>query len=116
MIYILFIVKVLIITYILHNLINNRISCQNQNKMDNFSKNKLKENSELKEYKKILGIGNDLDIESLRIAYRKQVKKNHPDLFQKENEKIKATQKMLRINKAYQFLTEYIKNQAKIPT
>lgn len=111
MVYILFIVKVIIIAYTLHKFFKNRVKYHSNFKRYKSSKNELNNKSELKEYQKLLGIGNKLDIESLRAAYHKQVKKNHPDLFQQERDKIKATQKMLRINVAYQILTEYIKNK-----
>ena len=66
---------------------------------------------ELKEYKQLLGIKNNFNLVSLKTAYRKQVKANHPDLCKNEKDKVKATQKMLKINEAYQILSEYLRNK-----
>ena len=56
----------------------------------------------------MLGIKNQFDSASLKQAYRKMVKINHPDLFKTPKDKAKETQKMLKINEAYKVLSEYL--------
>ena len=69
------------------------------------------DNTEIKIYMDLLDIKNNFDIANLKIAYRKQVKANHPDIFKNKKDKVKATQKMLKINEAYHILSEYLQNQ-----
>lgn len=110
MTYVLFVIKILILTFTLYHFFKNRGGKKPYNKRKK-PDIVFKENPELKEYKHLLGIKNKFDSASLKTAYRKQVKANHPDLFKNKNDKIKATQKMLKINEAYQILSEYLQNK-----
>lgn len=65
----------------------------------------------LEYYKKILGIVGKYNKNSLRRAFYNNVKTNHPDKFMKNENKELATQKMKRINEAYEFLKEHINKQ-----
>ena len=107
MTYFLFVIKILIIAFTLYNFFKNR----GAKKLDEKRKEPdivLAEIPELKSYKNLLGIKNNFDSASLKQAYRKQVKINHPDLFKTPKDKAKATQKMLKINEAYKVLSEYL--------
>ena len=48
----------------------------------------------------VLGIGADADPEAIKSAYRRLVRRNHPDLFQGE-ERVTQELRMMRINEAY---------------
>ena len=107
MTYFLFVIKILILAFTLYNFFKNR----GAKKPDEKHKKpdiKLEEISEIKSYKNLLGIKNNFDSASLKQAYRKMVKINHPDLFKTPGDKAKATQKMLKINEAYKVLSEYL--------
>ena len=108
MTYVLFVIKILILTFTLYHFVKNRGVKKPYKKQPDIV---FKENPELKEYKNLLGIKNKFDLASLKTAYRKQVKANHPDLFKNKRDKKKATQKMLKINEAYQILSEYLQNK-----
>lgn len=110
MTYFLFVIKILIIAFTLYNFFKNR----GAKKLDEKRKEPdivLEDIPQIKSYKNLLGIKNNYDSASLKQAYRKMVKINHPDLFKTPKDKAKATQKMLKINEAYQILSEYLVNK-----
>lgn len=107
MTYFLFVIKILILTFTLYNFFKNR----GVKKPDEKRKEpdiKMKDNHQIKSYKNLLGIKNNYDAASLKQAYRKQVKINHPDLFKTPGDKAKSTQKMMKLNEAYKALSEYL--------
>ena len=105
-----FIVKIFIISFTLYQFIKNR---KTHKYTDSYEQSDIttEDNIKIKIYMDLLGIKNNFDLASLKIAYRKQVKSNHPDIFKNKNDKIKATNKMLKINEAYHILSEYLQNQ-----
>ena len=107
MTYFLFVIKILILAFTLYNFFKNR----GVKKPDEKRKEpdiKMKDTHQIKSYKKLLGIKNNFDSASLKQAYRKMVKINHPDLFKTPKDKAKATQKMMKLNEAYKVLSEYL--------
>ena len=105
-----FIVKIFIISFTLYHFIKNRKAHKFANSYEH-SYIATEDNTEIKIYMDLLGIKNNFDLASLKIAYRKQVKSNHPDIFKNKKDKINATNKMLKINEAYHILSEYLQNQ-----
>lgn len=62
------------------------------------------ENSLEKKYYKILEIEYGANFNSIKKAYKKLLKKYHPDLFQSKPEKLKSAQEVTRqINEAYTY-------------
>lgn len=57
----------------------------------------------------ILGVDRNANDKAIKLAYRKLVRKWHPDSFQKEKEKENAEHKMQKINEAF----EILKNEKK---
>jgi hypothetical protein len=53
---------------------------------------------------KLLGVGRSASVDEIRSAYRKLVKKHHPDLFTSTGGKAAATEKLRLINEAYAVL------------
>ena len=107
MTYFLFVIKILILAFTLYNFFKNR----GAKKPDEKRKEPdivLEDIPQIKSYKKLLGIKNNFDSASLKQAYRRMAKINHPDLFKTPKDKAKATQKMLKINEAYKVLSEYL--------
>ena len=107
MTYFLFVIKILIIAFTLYNFFKNR-GAKKLDEKHNKPNIVLEEIPQIKSYKKLLGIKNNFDSASLKQAYRKMVKINHPDLFKTPGDKAKATQKMIKINEAYKALSEYL--------
>ena len=57
-----------------------------------------------KKYYKILELEYGSDFNSIKKAYKKLLKKYHPDLFQNKPEKLKSAQEVTRqINEAYTY-------------
>ena len=68
------------------------------------SKVELNEDSTDKKYYKILELEYGSDFNSIRKAYKRLLKKYHPDLYQNKPEKQKIAQKVTReINEAYTY-------------
>lgn len=107
MTYFLFVIKLLILCFTLYHFSQNH-GVKKPYKKRQQPETVFKENPKLKDYKHLLGIKNQFDSASLKQAYRKMVKINHPDLFKTPKDKAKATQKMLKINEAYKALSEYL--------
>ncbi len=64
----------------------------------------------------ILGVAPDCTWDELRIAYRRQVQKHHPDRYQQQPDKQHtAKERMLELNKAYETLAEYYKKNGYLP-
>ncbi len=62
------------------------------------------ENQQEKRYYKILELEYGSDFGSIKKAYKKLLKKYHPDLFQNKPEKLKSAQEVTRqINEAYTY-------------
>ena len=62
------------------------------------------ENALEKKYYKILGLEYGVNFDSIKKAYKKLLKKYHPDLFQSKPEKLKSAQEVTRqINEAYTY-------------
>ena len=62
------------------------------------------ENKIEKKYYKILELEYGSDFNSIKKAYKRLLKKYHPDLFQNQPEKIKSAQEVTRqINEAYTY-------------
>ncbi|MBR2068193.1 MAG: DnaJ domain-containing protein [Candidatus Gastranaerophilales bacterium] len=62
------------------------------------------ENKEEKKYYKILELEYGSDFKKIKSAYKKLLKKYHPDLFQNKPEKLKTAQEVTRqINEAYTY-------------
>ena len=110
MTYFLSVVKLLILCFTLYHFLKSRKGKKPYKKRQQ-PETVFKENPKLKDYKHLLGIKNQFDTASLKQAYRKMVKINHPDLFKTPKDKAKATQKMLKINEAYKVLSEYLLNK-----
>ena len=64
----------------------------------------------MNKYQKLLKLNDNFTLDDLKTSYKKQVKLNHPDLFNTEKEKIKANRKMQKLNEAYQVLLEQLRN------
>ena len=107
MTYFLFVIKILILAFTLYNFFKNR-GVKKPDEKRKKPETVFKENPKLKDYKHLLGIKNQFDSASLKQAYRKMVKINHPDLFKTPKDKAKATQKMMKLNEAYKALSEYL--------
>jgi DnaJ domain len=52
----------------------------------------------------VLGVKRSASADEIKSAYRELVKRYHPDLFSKADEKAKATEKLRQINEAYSVL------------
>ena len=63
----------------------------------------------------ILGVFQDDGLEMIRAAYKKQIKRWHPDRFQDPNHRKIAEEKSKEINYAYQKLTEYYEKFGELP-
>ena len=64
----------------------------------------------MNKYQKLLELNDSFTIDDLKMSYKRQVKRNHPDLFKTEKEKIRANRKMQKLNEAYQVLLEQLRN------
>ncbi|MGN1152957.1 MAG: J domain-containing protein [Candidatus Gastranaerophilaceae bacterium] len=64
----------------------------------------------MNKYQKLLELNDGFTLDDLKRSYKRQVKRNHPDLFKTEKEKIKANRKMQKLNEAYQVLLEQLRN------
>lgn len=65
----------------------------------------------MEKYFAILGLRYSASIEDIKIAYKEQIKKWHPDKFPNDIDQQKqATEKSKEINEAYYFLTQYSKD------
>ena len=64
----------------------------------------------MNKYQKLLELNDGFTLDDLKMSYKRQVKLNHPDLFNTEKEKIKANRKMQKLNEAYQVLLEQFRN------
>lgn len=64
----------------------------------------------MNKYQKLLKLNDNFTLDELKMSYKKQVKLNHPDLFNTEKEKIRANRKMQKLNEAYQVLLEQLRN------
>jgi curved DNA-binding protein CbpA len=58
----------------------------------------------MKKYLHLLGLNSEASITDVKKAYRISAKKNHPDKFRSENEKLKQAKIMADITEAYQYL------------
>ncbi len=58
-------------------------------------------------YYEILGISPEARMDEIKKAFRRLVKKNHPDLFPEEHKQLQEL-KMIQINEAYARLTEHL--------
>lgn len=101
----LFIIKILIIAFTLYTFFKNH---QKADRCFSDSEEKIEEDSKIEEYQRLLKVTNNFDSASLKQAYRKMVKINHPDLFKTPKEKERATEKMMKLNEAYKVLSEYL--------
>ena len=64
----------------------------------------------------IVGVAPDCTWEELRIAYRRQVQKHHPDRYQQQPDRqLIAKERMLELNKTYDTLAEYYKKNGHLP-
>ncbi len=62
------------------------------------------ENQEEKKYYKILEVEYGADFKEIKSAYRRLLKKYHPDMFQNQPEKLKTAQEVTRqINEAFTY-------------
>lgn len=59
----------------------------------------------MKNYYKILEVDEDASQEVIKGVYKLHIKKNHPDLFQGE-EKIRAEERLKKLNEAYEVLSD----------
>ena len=67
------------------------------------------ENQLEKKYYKVLELEYGSDFSSIKKAYKKLLKKYHPDLFQNKPEKLKSAQEVARqINEAYTYFERKI--------
>ena len=64
----------------------------------------------MNKYQKLLELNDGFTLDDLKMSYKRQVKRNHPDLFETEKEKIRANRKMQKLNEAYQVLLEQLRN------
>lgn len=69
-----------------------------------------------KQYMKILNLTTPLTEQAIKSAYRKFVKKNHPDLFKNDKNKDLATEKFKKGTEAYNYLLEHWEDINKIYT
>jgi len=58
-------------------------------------------------YFEILGVSSEARMDEIKKAFRRLVKKNHPDLFPEEHKQLQEL-KMIQINEAYARLTEHL--------
>lgn len=72
--------------------------------------------SDFDKFIKILKLSDSFSEEELKKAYRKAVIKNHPDKFQDAEEKKRATERMKKINEAYEYLKDYTQTDYKDDT
>ncbi|MBQ7450559.1 J domain-containing protein [bacterium] len=69
------------------------------------------ENTVEKEYYAILELPQGSDFSKIKSAYKKLLKKYHPDMFQNKPEKLKAAQKLTeKINEAYTYFEKKFQN------
>ena len=69
--------------------------------------------SDFDKFIKILKLNDYYSAEELKKAYRKAVIENHPDKFQDVEEKKRATERMKKINEAYEYLKDYTQTDFK---
>lgn len=69
-----------------------------------YQDSKVEENEVDKKYYEILEVDYGADFKTIKSAYRRLLKKYHPDMFQNEPEKLKSAQKVTKlINEAYTY-------------
>lgn len=73
------------------------------------------DNTEFTKIYSILGVFQDDDWEVIRAAYKKQIKRWHPDRFQDSTHRKIAEEKSKEINQAYQKLSEYYEKFGTLP-
>lgn len=73
------------------------------------------DNTEFTKIYSILGVFQDDGWEMIRAAYKKQIKRWHPDRFQDPNHRRIAEEKSKEINQAYQKLSEYYEKFGTLP-
>lgn len=69
----------------------------------------------MEKYFGLFELKKDADWNDVKKAYRKLVKRNHPDLFQGQAKKSEQEAVMKRLNEAYQALAEHFKKGKKSP-
>ena len=95
------------------NIVRSNINYKNEYNIDidsyeniyyNDSKNIETENDKEKEYYKILELEYNVGFSEIKKAYKKLLKKYHPDFFQNDSGKLKKAQEVTRqINEAYTY-------------
>jgi len=96
------------------NIVKSNINCKNEKEIDISSYEDIyyedvkeipeEENKLKKKYYKILELEYGANFSSIKKAYKKLLKKYHPDLYQTKPEKQKVAQKITRqINEAYTY-------------
>jgi hypothetical protein len=63
----------------------------------------------------VLGVFDDADRETVRTAYKRLIRRWHPDKFQDPEQKDIAEQKTKDLNLAYQMLDEYYRENGRLP-
>ena len=59
---------------------------------------------------KVLGLKGKISKDTVKAAYKKLIKIHHPDFFTNKKNKAKATENFKKIQKAYEYLLEYIED------
>lgn len=65
----------------------------------------MKKFSKFKNYYGVLGVSHTATYEEIKVAFRENIKKLHPDIYSTLNEKLKATAKTQDLNQAYEVLS-----------
>ena len=86
-----------------------------ENKETSFEEEKepeyQQENNIEAEYFAILEVSQNADFETIKKAYKKLLKKYHPDLFHNNPQKLKTAEKLTeKINEAYNYFEQKYKN------
>lgn len=69
-----------------------------------YQDSKIEESAEDKKYYKVLELEYGSDFNQIKKAYRRLLKKYHPDLYQTDTEKLKTAQEVTKqINEAYTY-------------
>jgi len=63
----------------------------------------------------VLGVFHDDDWETVRLAYKKQIRRWHPDKFQDPEQKSIAELRSKELNQAFQMLDEYYRENGALP-